>query len=78
MKTITLSFSYIQTKKFIIPKNGKWKKFFDAWLKEENERTNEDWNILEENSFEDFIAEQLKLKIADNNYIDNVDIIDCK
>jgi hypothetical protein len=55
---ITLEYSTLVEKTFSIPKNSKWEKFFKAWLTDDDERTDADWDILDENDIYDFLQSQ--------------------
>ena len=55
---ITLEYNTWVEKTFLVPKNTKWEKFFKAWLTDDDERTEADWDILEENSIYDFLQSQ--------------------
>lgn len=55
---ITLGYETWVEKTFSIPKNSKWERFFEAWLTDEDERTDADWDILDENSIYDFLQSQ--------------------
>ena len=56
MKTITLDYCIWKRETFNIPTTGKWKKYFNAYFKEEDCRTSKDYEILDEYDLEDFIA----------------------
>lgn len=58
MKTITLSYTIQEIKTFNVPQNGKWAKWFKAWEKDEDDRTDADWNLLDKYYMEDFLASQ--------------------
>lgn len=72
MKHITISYCVCEERTFEIPTSGKWHKFFTAWEKDEDKRTNKDWDILDECSFRDFIRSQT----GHQDVYDEVDIID--
>jgi hypothetical protein len=55
---ITLEYNTLVEKTFSIPKNSKWEKFFKAWLTDDDERTDADWDILDENDIYDFLQSQ--------------------
>ena len=55
---ITLSYQTWTTKTFTIPEKGKWARFFKAWLKDDDDRTNADWDILEKYDMYDFLSSQ--------------------
>jgi hypothetical protein len=55
---ITLEYNTWAEKTFSIPKNSKWENFFKAWLTDDDERTDADWDILDENDIYDFLKSQ--------------------
>lgn len=57
MKTVTLVFDIRMNKQFNIPK--KWQSFFDAWVTDDEDRTDKQWELVEKYTFEDFVKEQL-------------------
>ena len=55
---VTLEYSTCVEKTFSIPKNSQWERFFKAWLTDDDERTDADWDILDENDIYDFLQSQ--------------------
>lgn len=55
MKTITVQYLQPITKTFNIPKNGFWAEWFKAWNTPDDNRTDEQWDILDEKNMSDFI-----------------------
>lgn len=55
---VTLDYQTWATKTLTIPEKGKWHAFFKAWLKDEDDRTDADWNILEKYTIYDFLDSQ--------------------
>lgn len=71
MKSITLSYATVKTvtleyKKFA-PKD---KKFIQAWLKDDDERTPQDWDLVEKND----LSKLIKKYVGDNTYPWDVDV----
>lgn len=62
MKTITLDYTVYKRKTFKVPESGKFQKYFSLVFKDDDEKTDEDWELLkkydERNIFEDFIKSQ--------------------
>lgn len=58
MKTITLSYVTTTTKTFDVPQSGMWAKWFKAWEKDDDNRTNADWKLLDKYHLEDFLDTQ--------------------
>jgi len=59
MKTVTLVFVAPQKKTFPIPKEGKWAKFFRIYMKDDEDRTDEEWEFMDNINLNDFIEEQV-------------------
>lgn len=57
MKKVTLDFNIRMHKQFDIPK--KWQDFFDAWVADDEDRTDKQWELVDKYTFEDFVKEQL-------------------
>ena len=55
---VTLEYNTWVEKTFSVPKGSKWEKFFKAWLTNDDERTDADWDILDENDIYDFLQSQ--------------------
>ena len=70
MKSVTLVFDIRMNKQFNIPK--KWQGFFDAWVTDDEDRTDKQWELVEKYTFEDFVKEQLPF----NCEVNDVEIYD--
>lgn len=65
MKKITVEYDIRVEKEFIVPK--KWEKFFDTWqCVNEEDYTNEQWDLIESHSLEEFIEEQINYEAIFN------------
>lgn len=72
MKKIKVEYDLRFEKEFIVPKE--WEEFFDTWqCVNEEDYTDEQWELLESHSLEEFIEEQI-------NYEDifNAEVINYK
>lgn len=66
MKEVTFEFSMRMTKTVRISElSKKWQQFIEAWFKDEDDRTDADWDIVEENSFDIMLSELFDCE-ADN------------
>lgn len=57
MKTVTLDYTAYMHKKFTIPQNSMWSDWFDVWIKDEDELTDEEYDFLESHTLAEFISE---------------------
>lgn len=52
----------------------KYRDFFNAWFKDEDDRTDEDWDLLEQHSFEEMFSHITGETVVDVD-IDDFDLI---
>lgn len=71
MRTITVDYLISKRSTFDIPKVGFWADWFKAWDKDEDDRTEEDYEILDKAELEDFI----RLKTGFRAY--DIELYDC-
>lgn len=72
MKKIKVEYDIRVEKEFIVPEE--WEKFFDTWqYVNEEEYTDEQWDLLESHSLEEFIEEQIN-----DEAVSNAEVIDYK